>query len=69
MKAHRSIFETEKNFTQNLRHGSEQSMAERSTGTAATKATTKSPTNQWAEYSNRMEDSLLEAKEYAAAIT
>ena len=44
-------------------------MTEHSTGTAATKATTKSPTNQWAEYSDRMEDSLLEAKEYAAAIT
>ena len=44
-------------------------MAELSTYTAATKATTKSPTNQWVEYSNSLEDSLLEAKEYAAAIT
>ena len=36
--------------------------------TVATKATTKSPTNKWAEYSASLEDSLLEAKEYVAAI-
>ena len=44
-------------------------MTERSTDTAATKVTTKSPTNQWVEYSDSLEDSLLESKEYAAAIT
>ena len=44
-------------------------MAERSIDTSATKATAKSPTNQWVEYSDSLEDSLLEAKEYAVAIT
>ena len=44
-------------------------MAERSSDTAATKATTKSPTNKWVEYSDSLEESLLGAKEYAAAIT
>ena len=44
-------------------------MTERSTDTAATKATTKFPNNQWVEYSESLEDSLLEAKEYEAAIT
>ena len=69
MKAHHSSFETANSFTQNPRHGSEQSMAERSTDTAATKATTNSPTNESVEYINSLEDYLLEAKEYAAAIT
>ena len=69
MKAHRSSFETVNSFMQNPWNCSEQSMAERSTDTSATKATTKSPTNQWVEYSNSLEDSLLKAKEYAAAIT
>ena len=54
---------------QNPRNGSERIITERSTYTAATKATKKSPTNQWVEYSNSLEDSLLEFKEYAAAIT
>ena len=44
-------------------------MEERRTETADTKATTKSPTNQWVEYSDSLEESLLEASEYAAAIT
>ena len=44
-------------------------MADCSTGTAATRATTKLPTNQWVEYSDSLEDSILKAKEYAAAIT
>ena len=44
-------------------------MAERSTDKASTKATTKIPTNQWVEYSDSLEESLPEAKEYAAAIT
>ena len=69
MKVHRSIFETANSFTKNPRSGSERSMAERSTDTAATKVKTKSTTNQWVEYSNSLEDSLLEAKEYADAIT
>ena len=69
MKAHRSSFETANSFTQNPRNGSEQSVAERITDTAAIKVTTKYPTNQWVEYSNGLEESLLEAKEYAAAIT
>ena len=68
-KAHRSSFETANIFTQNPRNGSERSMAERSMDTASTKATTKSPTNQWVEYSDSLEDSLLKAKKYAAAIT
>ena len=69
MKAHRSNFETAHSFTQNLQNGSESSTAERSVYTPATKSTTKSPTNKWVEYINSLEDSLLEAKEYAAAIT
>ena len=69
MKAHRSSFETAHRFTQNPHNESEHSTAERSADTPATKATTKSPTNQWVEYSDSLEDSLLEAKEYAAAIT
>ena len=44
-------------------------MTECSTDTGATKATTKSPTNQLVEYSDSLEDSIIEAKEYAAAIT
>ena len=55
MKAHRSSSETSNSFTQNKRNYSEQSMAERSTDTEATKATTKYPTNQWVEYSNSLE--------------
>ena len=69
MKAHHSSFETANSFTQNPWHGSDRSMSERSTDTAATKATTKYPTNQLVDYSDILEDSLLEAKEYAAAIT
>ena len=69
MKAHRSSFETSNRLTENPWHGSERSMSERSTDTAATKATTKSPTNKWVEYSNSLEDSLLRAKEYTSAIT
>ena len=63
MKAYRSIFETANSFTQNPRNDSERSMAERSTGTAATNATTKTPTNQWVEYSDSLEDSLLKAND------
>ena len=62
MKAHRSSFEMANRLTQSPRHGSEQSMADRSTGTAATRETTKCPTNQWVEYSDSLEDSLLESK-------
>ena len=69
MKAHHPIFETTNRFTQNLRNVSEQSMDERSTDTAATKATTKSFTNQWVEYIDSLKDSILESKEYAATIT
>ena len=69
MKAHRSSFEISNSFAQSPRHGSEQSMDNRIMGTAATRATTKSSTNQWVEYSNSLEESLLEAKEYAATIT
>ena len=69
MKAHCSRFETANSFTQNPRNGSERSMDERRTDTTATKATTKSPTNQWVEYSDSLEDSLLKANEYASAIT
>ena len=69
MKAHRSSFETAKSFTKNPHNGSGRSTTERSTDTAATKATKQSPTNQWVEYSDSLKDSLLEAKEYAAAIT
>ena len=58
MKAHRSSFETSNSFTQNPQNGSEQSTTERSTYTAATKATTKSPTSQWVEYSDSLEESL-----------
>ena len=69
MKAHRSSVETANRFTQNPRNGSEPSMAESSTDTEATKSKTKSPTNKWVKYSDSLEHSLLEAKEYAAAIT
>ena len=48
---------------------SEPSMAESRTDTEATKSKTKSPTNKWVEYSDSLEDSLLESKEYVAAIT
>ena len=69
MKAHQSSFETAHSFTQNPPNERERSTTERSVYTAATKATKKSPTNQWVEYSNSLEDSLLEAKEYAIVIT
>ena len=69
MKTHWSSFETAHSFTQNLRNGSKRSTAECSSDTPSTKATKKSPTNQWVEYSDSLEYSLLEAKEYAAAIT
>ena len=69
MKSHHSSFETANRFTQNPRHGSERSVAEHSMYTSSTKATTKSPTNQWVEYSDSLEESLLKAKEYAATIT
>ena len=62
MKAHRSRFETANSFTKNRQNVSERSTTECSVDTAATKATTKSPTNQWVEYSNSLEESLLEAK-------
>ena len=69
VKAHQLRFEITNSFTQNPQNGSERSTTERIADTAATKATKKSPTNQWVEYSNSLEDSLLEAKEYAAPIT
>ena len=69
MKAHRSSFETAHSFTQNPQNESERITDERSADTPATKATTKLPTNQWVEYSNSLEDSLLEAEYYADAIT
>ena len=69
MKVHRSIFETANSFTKNPRSGIERSMAERITDTASTKATIKSPTNQWVEYSDSLEDFLLEAKEFTATTT
>ena len=59
MKAHRSSFETANSFTKNTQNGSEQSTTEPSADTAATKATAKPPTNQWVEYSDILEDSLL----------
>ena len=62
MKAHQSSFETAHSFTQNPPNESERSTTERSVYTAATKATTKSPTNKWVEYSDSLKDSFLEAK-------
>ena len=62
MKAYWSSFKTAHIFTQNPPNESERSTTEHSADTAATKATTKSPTNQWVEYSNSLEDSLLKAK-------
>ena len=69
MKAHRSSFETANSFTQNPRNGSEQSMTELITDISAAKATTKSPTNKWVEYSDSLEYFLLEAKEFTATST
>ena len=54
MKAHQSSFETAHSFTQNPQNGSERSTTERIADTAATKATKKSPTNQWVEYSDSL---------------
>ena len=62
MKAHWSSFETAHSFTKNPQNGSERSTTEFSADTAATKSTTKLPTNQWVEYSNSLEYSLLKAK-------
>ena len=69
MKAHQSSSETAHSFTQNPQNANERSTAECSADTLATKATTKSSTNQCVEYSDSLEDSLLKAKEYAAAIS
>ena len=69
IKTHWSSFETAHSFTQNPQNGSKRSTAERSADTPSPKVTKKSPTNQWVEYSDSLEDSLLKAKEYAATIT
>ena len=69
MKAHWSSFETANSFNKNPHNGSERSTTEHSADTADTKATKKLPTNQWVENRDSLEDSLPEAKEYAAAIS
>jgi hypothetical protein len=68
MKAHRSGFESANSVAELRRTSSAASVGDRSTSTRGSR-NLKSPTHEWVEYSDSLEDSLVEAKEYAAAIT
>ena len=78
MKAHRAGYESTNNLSENTGGGSltgrtiggGNSVAGRTTTTTSTRTGLKAPpSNEWEEYTESIEDSLVEAKEYAAAIT
>ena len=68
MKAHRAGFESANSIGKLTRITSATSIAGATQASRGSR-TLKSPINEWVEYSDGLEDSLTEAKEYAAAIT
>jgi hypothetical protein len=68
MKAHRAGFESANSIGELTRITSATSIGGTTQASRGSR-TLKSPTNEWVEYSDGLEDSLTEAKEYAAAIT